>query len=124
MIDKSYTISMTTSAAVAQFQPLKLVTGAVLPVTTNTEKVFGYALASADSGDEVTVVVQGVSYAIVDGSGTAIAVGDELMCGSGKLIKDTAATGKITVSKALDASTKDGEAIRVLVYSGYQHTNA
>ena len=123
MASEQYTIiAATAGAALTQYQAVKLSSGDVIPTTAGDEVLYGIVQYDAASGDEVAVQVDGTGLALVDGSGTAIAVGDDLMAGSGgKLVKAVATTGNIYIGRALGASSGDGDFIKVQLSGANQY---
>lgn len=113
-------LTFTAGGAISQFAAVEFASGKVTATDAVGDTVFGIAQESADAdGDEITVRVQGVSQCLVDGTGTAIAVGDDLMpegSGSGKLTAHSGTTGDTFAARALEASTADGDIIQVLLY--------
>lgn len=80
-----------------------------------TDRTLGIQQNKPQSGEPLTVRRLGISKAVVDGSGTAIAVGDHLAVNSsGKLVKNTTAD-RLIVAEAMEAATTDGAIISVLM---------
>jgi len=80
-------------------------------------------VAAADSGKQIADVrIWGITLAIADGSGTAIAVNDRLVTDNqGRVVKATATTAKQNqVGLALNASSAAGDQINVLLTPGVQ----
>jgi len=109
-----------TSSDVGEFRALKQDgSGNVTEVTAAGDEV--YALtgpSSAASGEDVGVRYPGIGSVkcTVDGSGTAISKGDDLMPGSnGKLVSHDGAAGSRYVATALESSSSDGDVIEVVV---------
>jgi hypothetical protein len=84
-----------------------------------TEAIIGITQDDQDTvADKVAVRVAGVSYATVDGSGTAIEPDTLLMpeaSSDGLLVAHDGSTNSRYVAKALEASSADGDVIRVLL---------
>lgn len=83
------------------------------------DKPVGILQNKPQAGEAAQVRVAGISRAISDGSGTAIAVDDWVGTdANGKMIKK--ATDKnFAIGRALDASSADGTIIRVLIQPTY-----
>lgn len=113
----NYIITTTVgAAALSQFVCVKTPAAAVV-TTAITETAWGIAQDSAAIGGTVGVQVGGVSKAVVDGSGTAIALGDLLSPGAnGKLVKHDGGVGTKYFAEALGASSADGDIIEVLIF--------
>ncbi len=111
-------LSYPATAAIEQFRLVSTATGSVTATAGSTTKPYGVAQNSADaSGDLVTVQLVGIALCTVDGSGTNVAVGDELMpAAGGKLVAHVAATGNYRCARALQASTTANAEIFVLLY--------
>lgn len=88
-----------------------------------TERVFGivYENQTAADGDDVTIVVGGKYLCRVDGSGTAIAVGDQLTPSStdGVLVTNAGTSTHQPCAIALEA-TDEAAVIEVLLTPGAQ----
>ena len=65
------------------------------------------------SGNGMSVITDGIAKAVSDGSGTAIAAGDQVGAdANGRVVKVTT-PDRLTIGIALDASTAQGTVIRV-----------
>lgn len=111
-------VQLEAAAAIELHQVCKLAAGKATPVTAGTETICGVAAdTSAALGAQVSLTIEGQCDALVNGTGTAIAFGDELMCGaSGRLVKYVSAAGNVKVARALDSSSVI-KAMRVLLYN-------
>lgn len=118
MSDQSNYIITTTVGAAALSQYVCVKTpGAAVVTTAITEEAWGIVQDSASASGTVGVQIAGVSKAVVDGSGTAIAFGDKLSPGAnGKLLKHDGAGTTAYFGQALGASTADGDIIEVLIF--------
>src|SRR5437660_8112683 len=83
-----------------------------------TDICYGILLNKPKSGETAAVRVMGRCKAVVDGSGTAIAIGDRLgLNGSGQLVKAHTAD-RPNCAIALQAATTAGAVIEVLMLPG------
>lgn len=114
-----YIINKVTSAAVNQYAPVKISSNLVAHVAADTDTLFGVAVASKDSGEDVGVQVDGVAQVLVDGASSAIVAGDLLMCGAAQLVKYAAGTGDRAVARALEP-TSVAKVIRVKLLADQQ----
>lgn len=99
-----------------QFWPVKLTAANQVTVCSGaTDVPIGILQNKPKSGEGADVLCLGVTRAVSDGSGTAIAVGDWVGVGAaGKLVKK--ATDKdFAIGRALEASSADGTVISVLL---------
>jgi hypothetical protein len=106
------------AAAITQYQVCKLASGKATPVTAANEQVYGVAAYSQPTVDKpVSLQTEGQCDALVNGSGTAIAAGDDLMPATGgRFVKYVATAGNVRAAKAL-APASDIRAIRVQLYN-------
>lgn len=106
------------AVAITQYQVCKLATGKATPVTAATEIVVGVAQYSQPTVDKaVSLQTEGECDALVNGTGTAIAFGDDLMPATGgRFVKYVAAENNVRAARALGAAS-DIRAIRVQLYS-------
>src|SRR5262245_51388548 len=114
--DESYAANADLSTK--QFFGMKYVAGPkVDTVAATTDRGVGILQNKpAASGRNAVVRHLGISKAVSDGSGTAIAIGDTLgFDSSGRVVKKTTADNGI-IGEALDASTAAGTIIRVRLY--------
>lgn len=92
----------------------------------NGDSVYGVTVSSQDaSGKPVDVKVSGRVKCEVDGSGTAISPGDDLMPDSsttGALISHDGTAGARFVAKALEASSAAGDVIEVQLFDNQSQT--
>lgn len=110
-------VQFTTGAAITKGQLVKLSGGNIVPCTAASDVPIGVALNSKESGGKVGVQCSGEVDVLANGSGTAIAIGDELSPGAGgKAIKYASATGNVKAMRALAATSKDGSYIRAVLY--------
>lgn len=118
MSDQNNYIITTTvgAAALAQYVCVKT-PGAAVVTTANTETGWGITQDSASASGTVGVQVAGVSKATVDGSSTAIALGDRLSpAADGKLVKHDGGASDTFFGMALGASSADGDIIEILIF--------
>jgi len=101
------TIGITTSAAIAQYQP---VTAAGAAATAAGNAV-GFARVATASGGLCPVQVAGVAIATAS---AAIAVG-ALVEVSTTVTKVVTRSAGVSIGRALDAASADGDQIRVLI---------
>lgn len=110
-------VKFTAGAAITKGQLVKLSAGNVVPCSAASDVPIGVALDSKESGGSVGVQCSGEVDVLANGSGTAIAVGDELSPGAGgKALKYAPATGNVKAMRALSATSKDGAYIRAVFY--------
>jgi hypothetical protein len=109
-----------TDMRLKQFAPVKLATTKdfFTECSAATDEVFGLLQHKPNVGETARVAIEGRWTALVDGSGTAIAIGDKLgpNAAGTMLIKKTAAGANIC-AKALDVCTISGGKIDVLLYA-------
>jgi hypothetical protein len=99
-----------------QYYAVQLTTSETVTLADATVRVLGILQNDPASGDAASVALAGISRAVTDGSGTAIAAMDALAPdANGKLVKTTTDNDE-TVATALQASTTDGAIIAVLVH--------
>lgn len=117
MSDKRY-FQFEAGEAITQGAPLKINAAGdtVSMLDADTENMIGVAAEAAASGDQVTVDCGEVVQVLVDGSGTAIDAGDELMGGVSKLIIYASDTGHVRVARALGAADADNTLIYAIRY--------
>lgn len=105
-----------TDLRTAQWSPVKLAATKdfITPCTAATDQVYGLVLDKPNVGQTCAVAIKGRWTALVDGSGTAIAIGDLLgpNAAGTMLVKKTAA-GANVCAKALDVCTISGGKIDV-----------
>lgn len=99
----------------------------------NGDVVFGICLTPTDkatSGKDVAVQTQGAVMALLDGSGTSLAHGDQLMpkssAQSGKLVAHAGNAGDAYVGKVISPNidgTSDGERGRIRLYGDRTRTS-
>jgi hypothetical protein len=114
-----YIINKVTSAAVNQYAPVKISTNLVAHFADDTDTLFGIATASADSGANVGVQVNGVAQVLVSGS-SAVVAGDLLMGGAALLVKYASGTGHKAVARALEPVASGSKVIRVQLLADRQ----
>lgn len=101
-----------------QFYAVKISGANVALCAAVTDIAVGILRNKPIAGEAASVRQLGITEAITDGSGTAIAAGDALgPNASGKLVKVTTADRPV-VARALEASTTDGAIINVLMTPG------
>lgn len=123
-MDNTRNFSKSTSTAIPQYTPCKVSGSTASAGTAGTEKLHGVAFKGATAtASKLALQLTGITKCLVDGSGSAIAVGDDLMMGAGKLVKYVASTGNRPVARAEGASTADGDVIEITMY-GYQPASA
>lgn len=112
------TIGYTAGAVdLPQYAVVKIAASLAVVTTAITEEAFGVNLFSTDAGDRASIQLSGSGQCLVNGSGTAIAVGDKLSPGAGgKALKHDAVGTTAYFGMALEASTGDGDVIRVLIF--------
>lgn len=110
-----------TDMRLKQFAPVKLATTKdfITECAAATDPVYGIQLEKPNVGGTCAVAIKGRWTALVDGSGTAIAIGDLLgpNAAGTMLVKKTAAGSNIC-AKALDVCTISGGKIDVLLDCG------
>jgi hypothetical protein len=110
----------TTDMRLKQFAPVKLAATKdfITELAAATDEVFGLMQGKPNVGETGRVAIVGRWTALVDGSGTAIAIGDKLgpNAAGTMLIKKTAAAANVC-ARALDVCTISGGKIDVLLYT-------
>ena len=103
-----------------QFAPVKLAATKdfYTECTAATDEVFGIQQGKPNVGETSRIAIEGRWTALVDGSGTAIAINDKLgpNAAGTMLVKKTAA-GANVCAKALDVCTISGGKIDVMLYA-------
>lgn len=90
----------------------------VILTAATTDRPFGVLSNAPKSGQAAEVVVDGVAKVVSDGSGTAIAAGDQVGTdASGQAIKCTT-NDRPLLGEAMDASSALGTVIRVKLRPG------
>ena len=99
-----------------QFYLVKLTAADTIGLTAAvTDITMGVLQNKPNTAQAAQVRIFGISKAVSDGSGTAIAVGDKLATSTaGKVVKTTT-VGRPVVGTALNASTTDGGIVSVLL---------
>ena len=110
----------TTDMSALQFAPLKLgAKGYVAVCAAATDEVYGLLYNKPKAGDAAEVVTFGRYSALVDGSGTAIAVGDLLgLNAAGTMLVKKATADNLICARALDVCTIANGVIDVLIFGG------
>jgi hypothetical protein len=110
-----------TDMRLKQFAPVKLAATKdfVTECTAVTDRIYGIVQGKPNVGDATRVAITGRWTALVDGSGTAIAIGDFLGLNAGgtMLVKRTTA-GNGVCAVALDVCTISGGKIDVNLFAG------
>jgi Uncharacterized conserved protein (DUF2190) len=108
-----------TDMRLKQFAPVKLATTKdfITECAAATDEVFGIQQQRPNVGETGRIAVLGRWTALVDGSGTAIAIGDKLgpNAAGTMLVKKTAAAANVC-AKALDVCTISGGKIDVMLF--------
>jgi hypothetical protein len=103
-----------------QFAPVKLAATKdfVTVLAAATDEVFGIQQGKPNVGETGRLAIAGRWTALVDGSGTAIAIGDKLgpNAAGTMLVKKTAAAANVC-ARALDVCTISGGKIDVMLWS-------
>lgn len=98
----SFSNSILAGAALTSGQPVALSSGELV-VATDAAAIAGVVTTTVADGKEVGFQAAGFcGTSMIDGSGTAIAVGDELEVASGKFVKKTSG---VAVAVAMTAVT-------------------
>lgn len=101
-----------------QFAPVKLAATKdfITECAAATDEVYGLVIDKPNVGQTCAVAIIGRWTALVDGSGTAIAIGDKLgpNAAGTMLVKKTAAAANVC-AKALDVCTISGGKIDVML---------
>ena len=115
---ENVTIAAVTAEEIDQWAACDISAGVISETDAVTDKVYGVAQNGADSGERVNLVCMGKTRCLVDGSGTAIAAGDELSPSAtgGVLVKHAGTSTHAYAGKALEAATTAGAVIWVLLY--------
>ena len=118
ILDDSF--KATTDLSAAQYTPVKLgAKGFIAAAAAATDPIFGILLNKPKAGDAAEVAIWGRHFAKVDGSGTAIAIGDLLgPNAAGTMLVKHATADNGVVARALDACTLSGGIIEVLLFAG------
>jgi hypothetical protein len=107
-----------TDMRLKQFAPVKLAATKdfITETVAATDEVYGIMQGKPNVGDAARVAIIGRWTALVDGSGTAIGIGDKLgpNAAGTMLIKKTAAAANV-IAKALDVCTISGGKIDVML---------
>lgn len=83
-----------------------------------TDRPFGVLLNAPKANQAAEVMTDGIAKVVSDGSGTAIAAGDQVTTDTtGKAVKNTTVDRPI-LGEAMDASTASGTVIRVKLKPG------
>ena len=103
--------------AIAQYACVYIDTGELKTTDdATTDRPVGFAFDEYASGDATAVVTSGQFKAIVNGSGNAVAIGDNLTCGdNGILVKDDGTSNQYVVAVALEASSTAAAEIDVMI---------
>lgn len=111
-------IGKVTSAAVTQWQACEIASGEVNAAAAVTDNIFGVAQFGAASGERVTLITRGRTKCLVDGSGTAIAAGDELSpsATAGVLVSHAGTSTHTYAGRALEAATGSSDVIWIELY--------
>lgn len=118
LYDYSGPYTATAGAAVGIGKAVKWSSGEVIQATAGTDVMVGIALDAATAqGDRIAVQVArgSVARAVVNGSGTAIAIGDPLTATTAGVLIKTTTSGNRVIARALAASTASGDIIPVLL---------
>lgn len=115
-----------TSSAIGRFHAVQdNGSGKVEETSDNGDRVYGVAQDSCDADEDVDVKISGVTKVEVDGSGTAINVGDALMpdsSTSGRLVAHEGNASDRFVARALGSSSAAGDRIEVLLFANQSNT--
>lgn len=110
-------VGFVAAAAITKGQWVKKSGTGVTPCTAASDVPIGVALESKASGERVSVQCSGEVEVLANGSGTAIATGDELSPGTGGLsLKYASATGNVKAARALAATSAASAYIRAVLY--------
>lgn len=120
--DDSFVSNDDLSAQADQFRPVKLVTTQKNRVTVcaaATDRAIGIVQDKPKVGDAAQVAVFGRYFAKVDGSGTAIAIGDWLgLNAAGTMLVKKATADFTVIAQAYDVCTFAGGIIDVFLFAG------
>jgi hypothetical protein len=111
----------TTDMRLKQFYPVKLAATKdyVTELAAATEQVYGIVQSKPNVGDAMRLAIKGRWSARVDGSGTAIAIGDLLgPNAAGTALVKKLAAGSNVCARALDVCTINGGIIDVMLDCG------
>lgn len=114
---QGHVIQMNPNEAVVEFRLVTVNTGEAEYADAITERVIGITQQAAAMDVAVPVQVNGVSYCVADGSGTAIAIGSRLMpkaAADGVAVVAAGATA-VPCAIALEATTAAAGVIKVLL---------
>lgn len=120
--DNVYILSFTAAEDIALGTPVKLSGTSVVGTAAGTDDAIGICTADCESGKQAAIAVDGITKCLVNGSGTAIARGDELMPGDNLLVKAATGAANRVVARALQATSGNGALIDVVYYSGHHDT--
>lgn len=88
--------------------------GTIAEADLSTDTPIGIAADNIDSGDTGLVYLFGLAVpALANGSGTAINVGDDLMCSTGGVLVIATGTSNVACATAMEATTENGQLIEV-----------
>lgn len=122
VLDDSFVSNDDLSAQADQFRPVKLVTttkNRITVCTAATDRVIGIVQDKPKVGDAAQVAQFGRYFAKVDGSGTAIAIGDWLgPNAAGTMLVKKATPDNTVCAVAYDVCTFAGGIIDVLLFAG------
>lgn len=118
----AYILSITAGEAINAGTPVKLSGTSVVGTAAGTDDAIGICTATVASGEQAAVLVDGIGKCLVNGSGTAIAVGDELMPGDNLLVKAAGGAANRVVARALQSTSGNGALIDIVFYSGHHDT--
>jgi hypothetical protein len=118
ILDDSF--KATTDMSALQFAPVKLgAKGFVAVLAAATDPVFGILLSKPRANDSAEVAIFGRYPALVDGSGTPIAIQDLLgPNAAGTMLVKKATADNNVCARALDVCTISGGVIDVLLFGG------
>jgi hypothetical protein len=111
----------TTDMRLKQFAPVKLTATKdfITECAAATDRVYGIMQGKPNVGDAARVAISGRWTALVDGSGTAIAIGDYLgPNAAGTMLVKKATADNSVCALALDVCTLSGGKIDVNLFGG------
>ena len=114
---QGHVIQMNPNEAMVEFRLATVNTGEAEYADAITERVIGITQQAAAIDTPIPIQVNGVSYCVADGSGTAIAIGSRLMvkaASDGVAVVAAGATA-IPCAIALEATTAATGVIKVLL---------
>ena len=114
--DESFTASADLSAL--QYNPVSLGSSGVAAIAAATTRAIGVLQNKPLSGEAATVRILGMTKAVADGSGTAIAAGDYVGPNSAGVMVKKATADYNVAGIALDASSAATTVIRVILTPG------